>query len=338
MACGAFSPDFLIRMKTMIASSTTAEIESATAAHLQGSQGRGGSDRLGVGKSVQQPAGSYPRSASDHNYPYARIDRRTAAQGGAWPIWSGHDDRASLLPAPARAHPALHARRAARVHRGARRFPRRVPAVLAPVRTGRTSCGSSTWRTARSASPPIRGRCSGAPRNGCRPRSGRAASAAARAVPGIVGYATDTAVELASFALSGRLFTAELRAGTARELRVPGPVIDPRPSPDGRLVAYVSGGALRVVGAEGEDDRALAEPESATTVSYGSRRVHRGRGDGAFARLLVVAGVGPAAGRAGRRRARTPLVDLRSGASGTRSAAGRVSGGGHAPTRRCGSS
>ena len=85
---------------------------------------------------------------------------------------------------------------------------------------------------------------------------------------GIVGYATDTAVELASFALSGRLFTAELRAGTARELRVPGPVLDPRPSPDGRLVAYVSGAALRVVGAEGEDDRALVEPES-DTVTYG---------------------------------------------------------------------
>jgi dipeptidyl-peptidase-4 len=85
---------------------------------------------------------------------------------------------------------------------------------------------------------------------------------------GIVGYATDTAVELASFALSGRLFTAELRAGTARELRVPGPVLDPRPSPDGRLVAYVAGGALRVVGAEGEDDRSLAEPES-DTVTYG---------------------------------------------------------------------
>ncbi|MCZ4508123.1 prolyl oligopeptidase family serine peptidase [Streptomyces sp. ActVer] len=85
---------------------------------------------------------------------------------------------------------------------------------------------------------------------------------------GIVGYATDAAVELASFALSGRLFTAELRAGTARELRVPGPVLDPRPSPDGRLVAYVSGGALRVVGAEGEDDRALVAPESGT-VTYG---------------------------------------------------------------------
>ncbi|MEU8573383.1 S9 family peptidase [Streptomyces asoensis] len=85
---------------------------------------------------------------------------------------------------------------------------------------------------------------------------------------GIVGYATDGAVELASFALSGRLFTAELQAGTASELTVPGPVIDPRPSPDGRLVAYVAGGALRVVGAEGGDDRAVAEPES-DTVSYG---------------------------------------------------------------------
>ncbi|MFE6284720.1 prolyl oligopeptidase family serine peptidase [Streptomyces sp. NPDC057877] len=85
---------------------------------------------------------------------------------------------------------------------------------------------------------------------------------------GIVGYATDTAVELASFALSGRLFTAELRAGTARELPTVGPVIDPRPAPDGRHVAYVARGALRVVGAEGEDDRALVEPE-AEGVSYG---------------------------------------------------------------------
>jgi dipeptidyl-peptidase 4 len=89
---------------------------------------------------------------------------------------------------------------------------------------------------------------------------------------GIVGYATDTAVELASFALSGRLFTAELRAGTTRELRVRGPVIDPRPSPDGRHLAYVAQGALRVVGAEGEDDRALAEPEPTDgpgRVTYG---------------------------------------------------------------------
>ncbi|MFG2788642.1 prolyl oligopeptidase family serine peptidase [Streptomyces sp. NPDC048419] len=85
---------------------------------------------------------------------------------------------------------------------------------------------------------------------------------------GIVGYATDADVELASFALSGRLFAAELRAGTARELPAAGPVIDPRPSPDGRHVAYVAHRALRVVSAEGKDERALAEPESAE-VTYG---------------------------------------------------------------------
>ncbi|MEU7031771.1 alpha/beta fold hydrolase [Streptomyces sp. NPDC046275] len=85
---------------------------------------------------------------------------------------------------------------------------------------------------------------------------------------GIVGYALDEAAELAAFALSGRLFTAELRAGTARELPVPGPVVDPRPSPDGRLVAYAAGGALRVTGADGTGDRALAEPE-ADGVGYG---------------------------------------------------------------------
>ncbi|HET6358214.1 S9 family peptidase [Streptomyces sp.] len=85
---------------------------------------------------------------------------------------------------------------------------------------------------------------------------------------GIVGYAVDQAVELAAFTLSGRLYAAELRAGTARELPVPGPVIDPRPSPDGRHIAYVAHGALRLTGAEGEGDRALAEPEDEHTT-YG---------------------------------------------------------------------
>ncbi|MYY11248.1 prolyl oligopeptidase family serine peptidase [Streptomyces sp. SID4919] len=92
---------------------------------------------------------------------------------------------------------------------------------------------------------------------------------------GIVGYATDDAAELAAFTLSGRLFVAEPRTGAVRELAVPGPVIDPRPSPDGRHVAYVSDGALRVVRVAaddgtggGPDDRALAAPEAAT-VTYG---------------------------------------------------------------------
>ncbi|AXK33936.1 S9 family peptidase [Streptomyces armeniacus] len=85
---------------------------------------------------------------------------------------------------------------------------------------------------------------------------------------GIVAYATDNAVELAAFALSGRLFAAELRAGTARELPAAGAVVDPRPSPDGRRVAYVTGGELRTVASDGSAEQALATPES-DTVTYG---------------------------------------------------------------------
>ncbi|MET9295422.1 prolyl oligopeptidase family serine peptidase [Streptomyces sp. NPDC003077] len=94
---------------------------------------------------------------------------------------------------------------------------------------------------------------------------------------GVIGYAVDAAAELAAFTLSGRLFVSELRAGTARELSVPGPVVDPRPSPDGRHVAYVSQGALRVVPADAaakdgdpapQGDRALAEPD-APAVTWG---------------------------------------------------------------------
>jgi dipeptidyl-peptidase-4 len=91
---------------------------------------------------------------------------------------------------------------------------------------------------------------------------------------GVVAFAVDEAVRTAAFALSGRLFTAPLDAdakpgegdggtggeGGPRELAVPGPVVDPRPSPDGRLVAYACGGALRVVESDGGGDRALAEP------------------------------------------------------------------------------
>ncbi|HEY5832986.1 S9 family peptidase [Streptomyces sp.] len=87
---------------------------------------------------------------------------------------------------------------------------------------------------------------------------------------GVVGFAVDDAVEVAAFALSGRLFVAELRPGTAgaRELAVPGPVVDPRPSPDGRWVAYAAGGGLRVVETTGTGDRALAEPDGAS-VTWG---------------------------------------------------------------------
>ncbi|WP_314171922.1 S9 family peptidase [Streptomyces winkii] len=85
---------------------------------------------------------------------------------------------------------------------------------------------------------------------------------------GIVGYAADKAVERAAFALSGRLFTADLRTGDWSELGTPAPVVDPRPSPDGSLIAYVAGGALRVVGTDGTGDRVVAAPEN-DRITYG---------------------------------------------------------------------
>lgn len=85
---------------------------------------------------------------------------------------------------------------------------------------------------------------------------------------GIVEYATDQAVQVAAFALSGRLFAVTLEDGRSRELRAVGPVVDPRPNPAGTHVAYVADGTLRVIRIDGTDDRALAEPD-APNVTWG---------------------------------------------------------------------
>ncbi|MFF9630589.1 S9 family peptidase [Streptomyces fradiae] len=85
---------------------------------------------------------------------------------------------------------------------------------------------------------------------------------------GITGYATDAAVRLAVFTLGGALWAVRTDGGAPWRLPTGGPAVDPRPSPDGSLVAYVTGGALRVVGADGTGDRALAVPE-APDVVYG---------------------------------------------------------------------
>ncbi|MPZ84392.1 MAG: prolyl oligopeptidase family serine peptidase [Actinophytocola sp.] len=77
---------------------------------------------------------------------------------------------------------------------------------------------------------------------------------------GVVGNATDADVRVAAFALSGTLFVADAVTGETRGLDTAAGVIDPRPDPTGRHVAYVAGGALRVIGVDGTGDRALAEP------------------------------------------------------------------------------
>ncbi|HEX2316533.1 MAG TPA: DPP IV N-terminal domain-containing protein, partial [Thermomonospora sp.] len=85
---------------------------------------------------------------------------------------------------------------------------------------------------------------------------------------GVVGFAADRDLRTAVFALGGQLFATDLRAGTVRALPAATPVFDPRPDPSGRRVAYVSGRTLRMIGLDGEGDRALVRPES-DQVSYG---------------------------------------------------------------------
>ncbi|GAA1949228.1 prolyl oligopeptidase family serine peptidase [Kitasatospora viridis] len=100
---------------------------------------------------------------------------------------------------------------------------------------------------------------------------------------GIVGYTTDRAVTLVVFALSGELWTVAPASGAARRLPAEAPVVDPRPDPTGRRIAYRSGDTLRVIEADGTGDRPVAVPDG-PEVSFGrpehvaAESMHRQRG------------------------------------------------------------
>ncbi|WP_053737901.1 S9 family peptidase [Nocardia sp. NRRL S-836] len=85
---------------------------------------------------------------------------------------------------------------------------------------------------------------------------------------GIVAYALSNDANTASFALSGRLFVADLVSGDVRELPTRGGVIDPRVDPTGQRVAYVTHGTLRVVDLASGEDYAVAEPDG-EDVTFG---------------------------------------------------------------------
>jgi dipeptidyl-peptidase-4 len=83
---------------------------------------------------------------------------------------------------------------------------------------------------------------------------------------GIVSYATDAKATLAVFALSGQVYAAPLGDKTAPIRLVPArtPALDPRPDPAGRKVAYVHGGALRVIDRQTAADQVLAREKGVT--------------------------------------------------------------------------
>ncbi len=83
---------------------------------------------------------------------------------------------------------------------------------------------------------------------------------------GVVRFACDAAVRLATFALGSELLVVDLVSGHTRSLSIPGAPFDPRLDPVGLQVAYVSDGSLFVQQLDGEP-RSLA---SEAGVEWGS--------------------------------------------------------------------
>jgi dipeptidyl-peptidase-4 len=86
---------------------------------------------------------------------------------------------------------------------------------------------------------------------------------------GIGSYATDSAGRIVAFAVNGTLVVADLATGEAKPYPTEGPVVDPRPDPQGARVAYVTGGALRTLNLETGEDAVLAVESDVPNVSWG---------------------------------------------------------------------
>lgn len=105
---------------------------------------------------------------------------------------------------------------------------------------------------------------------------------------GIVSFAVDDAIGLAAFTLAGRLYTVEVTTGEVAEHPTAAPAFDPRPSPDGRAVAYHAADGLHVIelvagpGEPGTTRELVSEPG----VSWGRAEFvaaeEMGRGRGAW--------------------------------------------------------
>ncbi len=85
---------------------------------------------------------------------------------------------------------------------------------------------------------------------------------------GIVAYASDRTVTVATFALGGQLWVGDVEHGSTRRLDVEGPVVDPRVDPTGQRVAYIRHQALHVAELDGSEPLLLAS-ENDPDVSWG---------------------------------------------------------------------
>ncbi len=101
---------------------------------------------------------------------------------------------------------------------------------------------------------------------------------------GIVAFATDSALTMATFVLAGQVYVADLTAATAaarhpgaphppaappRALPTRPPAFDARPDPAGRRIGYVCDGSLRVVALSTDEDRELIGPNGTPGLTFG---------------------------------------------------------------------
>ncbi len=95
---------------------------------------------------------------------------------------------------------------------------------------------------------------------------------------GVTSYALSNDGSLATFALAGQLFAADLNAAVAWRVPVEGPVFDPRPAPEtwpdaasgGGLIAYVRGRELWVTDLDGDAKPVAREQGDPDTITWGS--------------------------------------------------------------------
>jgi dipeptidyl-peptidase-4 len=80
---------------------------------------------------------------------------------------------------------------------------------------------------------------------------------------GITDFSSDTSAHAVAFVVDGFLYRVDTTTGAIEHIPHEGAVIDPRMSPDGARIAFVSGNAIHL-----SDGTCIAAPES-ETVSYG---------------------------------------------------------------------
>ena len=88
---------------------------------------------------------------------------------------------------------------------------------------------------------------------------------------GITAFSADAAVTRAAFSIDGTPFAVDLSGPDhgARELRHPGPVVDPQMSPDGRWVAYVCERSLHLTPSDGVGESVPLCVAESDTQSWG---------------------------------------------------------------------